>query len=145
MSQNLKINPRSLASVLTICTVVCVFVAFCIGTFGASAFYVTSLNWAFCAPFLVFMISGLLLSIAKFVFCTIPLKKEYSSKDTINVQFFLEIICMVILLVACLTPAFMSVKEPDDYQKIVIAPILLSSLSLAITLACSGLSYHNYR
>lgn len=143
MNKNSKINPRALASALTISTLICVFVAFCIGTFGASMMGLgENLNWAFCAPHLVFMILAFFSATAKFILCTIPLKKEYSSKDTIKVQFGLEIVGMIVLLFGCLTLAFMGGNNPT---KVLIAPILISSLVLAVQLGCAGLAYHNYR
>ncbi len=88
------------------------------------------------------MILGFVCVLLKFCLCTIQLKKDYSSKDTITVQFALEIIDMIALVIGCLVCAFIPGAQPADK---IIVPILISSLVFVINGACAGLAYHNYK
>lgn len=150
--KNSTINPRSLSSILNISLLICLFVAFILGAVKAESMVqynpnqTWSLVWAICAPYLVFMILSLILGLVKFVLCTLPLKKDYSMKDTINAQFWMEIILLVVILLGCISLAFIS----HDYElggnaRATAGPIIISTLAFALGVACSGLAYHNYK
>lgn len=146
-NQAKKVNPRSLSSILTFSMMICLFVTFCIGTICYSTVYKyegidISLNWSVCAPYLVFGIIALILATCKFFLCTLNLKKEYPSKDTIKFQFILELIGLLVLLFLCISIVFI---KGDNINNEIIATILTSSLGFGIQIACSGLAYHNYK
>lgn len=156
--QTRKVNPRALSSILTISMLVCLFVTFCIGTFTTMRTVPVStstaevnweLVWKNCAPYLVFTIIAFLLGIVKFFMCTIPLRKEYPSKDTIKFQFIIEIVGLIMLLLGCISLTFLLGKVNEEWIVILGTyndPIVIvQALLLAVQIACGGLAYHNYR
>lgn len=158
--QTKKVNPRSLSSILTISMLVCLFVTFCLGVFTtmrtvpsqaiAGEEVKWELVWKNCGPYLAFMIVAFLLGIIKFCMCTLPLRKEYPSKDTIKFQFAIEIIGLIMLLLGCLSLTFLIGKIDEESIMGILGknndPIIaVQSLLLAIQVACGGLAYHNYK
>ena len=156
-TQTKSLNTRGLCSILTICMMVSLFVSFIIGTIAASWMVTTEhvaseyrikLQWELCAPYLVFMIIAFIAAIIKFFVCTLPFKKEYPSKDTVKIQFWMEILGLVIILLGCISLAFIRTRlSPVDYTsaKIMAGPIVVSTLTFAFGAAIAGLTYHNYK
>lgn len=151
------LNTRGLSSILTICMMVSLLVSFVLGTIAATGMckaeyaatgYNIALDWAICAPYLVFMIIAFFAAIIKFFVCTMPFKKEYSSKDTVKIQFWMEILGLVVLLLGCISLAFIKTHiKSNEYNpiKIVLGPMIISTLAFAISAAIAGLTYHNYK
>lgn len=156
-TQTKTLNTRGLSSILTICMMVSLLVSFVLGTICgqyminydfAPTGYTFELQWAICAPYLVFMIIAFVAAIIKFFVCTLPFKKEYPSKDTVKIQFWMEILGLVLLLLGCISLAFIKTHLPSDefnIGKVVAGPMIVSTLAFAISGAVAGLTYHNYK
>ncbi|XQP54985.1 MAG: hypothetical protein ACOQNV_02515 [Mycoplasmoidaceae bacterium] len=159
--QTRRVNPRALSSILTISMLVCLFITFCIGAFTTMRTVPVSVTateikwelvWKNCAPYLVFVLIAFLLGIVKFFMCTMPLRKEYPSKDTIKFQFIIEIIGLIMLLIGCLSLTFLLGTinvESEAIDAFLGTPndpiIIVQAILLGIQVACGGLAYHNYK